>query len=70
MSHNSSISDLFRTVRMCGYKEMVDWLKECQRNAIEAACEAVQVAAVCDRFLEYLDKEGEGHGNALASDKQ
>lgn len=70
MSNNSSISELLRTVRMGEQNELTSWLHECRKNALDAASEAVQVAAVCDRFLEYLDKEGEGHGNAMASDKQ
>lgn len=43
------------------------WLNECRKNALNAACEAIQVSAVCCRYIEYLIKlkEGERHGNAL-----
>ena len=71
MSNNSSISDLLRTVRMCEQNELMAWLQECRKNAMHAAAEAVQVAAVCDRFIEYLvKKEEEKHGHALEGDGQ
>lgn len=63
-----SMDALLRTVRNGDSDDVVRKLERMKKIALQAACEAIQVAAVCDRFAAIYDKgEEDQDGDALES---
>ena len=66
--YDFSMESLLRTVRHGDADDVVRKLMRMKRMANQAACEAIQIMAVCGRFADMYDGGGAHHGDEVESD--